>query len=124
MQGIDGPAMPDQEIDVFAVDGEAAGKKAQSQLIVVNGMSRLLNGIDGLQVQAFSFHRLLLAVSNSRKSGFGLPAQRSIRTGSGKDTVKELIRIAESLFGGCNVASQDQGIGNAKRVSTRIFYFL
>src|SRR5216684_5031346 len=90
---------------------------------MVNGVSRILDGLDSLQVQSFGFPWLPLTVSNPRKPGFGLPAQRRIRTGSGKDAVKELICIAESLFGGCNVTGQDQRIGNAKRITARTLDF-
>ena len=66
--------MPDQEINILAVDGDSAGEKTQSQLIVLDGMSSLLNGVDSLQVHSFRFNRFPLAISNLRKPGFRLPA--------------------------------------------------
>src|SRR6266851_1447077 len=107
IQSISRSALPHQEINVLAVDGDAAGKKTQPQLIVVNGLSCLLNDIDRQEVQPLCFDRLPLAVSNAGKPGFGLPAQRGFRTGSGKHSMKELIGIAETLFGNCNIASQE-----------------
>ena len=37
--------------------------------------------------------------------------------------MKKLICFPKMLFGDCNMASHDERIGNAKRVSTRVFYF-
>jgi len=99
-QGIGGPAMPNQKINVFAVDGDPAGKKAQSQLIV------------SMECRAFSMVSMACKYSRSASIGFFSPSrtpasplrlasaavhQDWVRKGRGEKP----ICVAKPLFGRC-----------------------
>src|SRR6266699_804929 len=102
-----GSTTANQKINVFPIDGNPAGKKTQSQLIVVDRPSRLLNRVDRLEVLAFGINKSSLIVQHLSQTSLSFPAQRHLQSGIGKDPIEELSRFAEMLPSGCNVASQD-----------------
>ena len=87
--------MANQKIDVIVVEVDSARQKTHTQIIPLYGISRRLDGIEGLTVLAFCYRCQILRVVCLGKSCFGFPPHRSLSAPILNQAPKKTFRLIE-----------------------------